>query len=245
MESKTVTLQKLQDLDLALDAIHKEKGALPEDINYLVEALKNLETVKNSKKEEVANKEAAIELLQEEKKNAEELIKKSRDEQLSASDSLSYDTITKEIALQELEMQLAQKKIKENQYSIKETKEETTTVRAEIREKKEQLKDNKKKLSEIQEKVEEKENKLKEERPKIVESVDKKLYEMYEEMRQHLVPSCVITVVKEDACQGCWYCIPPHQQTLILEKKKMIQCEHCNRILVDVIEEEEKPKKKK
>lgn len=245
MKAQLNTLLELQNIDLALDAIQQRKGALPKQIADLDEKLKALEAQKDTRKGEVAEKEEAIGVQQAKKKEAEELVKKYREEQLSASDSRSYDTITKEIALQELEMQLAQKNIKSSQQGIKEIKEQLTKIRAGIREKKERIKMHKQELSTIQSEVQEEEDKLKEKRVTLAEVVDKSLYHTYEDMRKHLTPPHVVTQVKEDACGGCFYLIPPQQQAIILEGKKMVQCEHCNRILGDVIEEEEKTKKRK
>ena len=245
MKAQLKTLLELQNLDLALDAIQQRKGALPRQIAELEKELKALENQKDTRKSEVADKEAVIEALQQKKKDAEDKAQKCRDEQLSVTDSRAYDTITKEIALQELDMQLAQKNIKGTQQEIKEKKEHLTKIRAAIRDKKERIKIHKQELSTIQGEVQEQEDKLNENRPKLVETVEKEFYHTYEDMRKHLVPPHVVTQVKEDACGGCFYLTPPQQQVIILEGKKIVQCEYCNRILSDVIEVEETPKKKK
>lgn len=248
MEAQLKALTALQNLDLALEVIEKKKGTLPKQIASLEEATAVLEARKEHLKGEVTTQETAIEGYQEEKKKAEGLVKQYKEEQLAATGNLDYDAIQRSIALQELETQLAQKHIKTAHQIIKEKKEALTQVRAEIRDKKEQIKGYKEELSTIQADVEEEEQKLKEARPKAVKKVPEPLYHSYENMRRHLTPPYVVTHVKNEACGGCFHCIPLQQQVMILEGRKTVQCEYCHRILADVIETEvpkkTKPKKK-
>ena len=55
-----------------------------------------------------------------------------------------------------------------------------------------------------------------------------------------------VVKVSRGACGGCFNIVPPQRQAEIKEKKKIILCEYCGRILADVIVEEvvEKPKKR-
>lgn len=245
MDVQIQALVTLQNLDISLAAIAEKKGELPKRLAQLEADLAELEGQKDKRKQLVAKQEEAIESFKEDKKNAEVLIRKYRDEQMSAADSRDYDKISKDIALQELEMQLAQKNVKTAQQIIKEKKEQLTKIRAGIREKKEGIKTVKEELSTIEEEVQEQEKKLQEDRPKAIEKIDKELYAMYDNMRKKLVPSYVITEVRENACGGCFHIIPLQQQVVVLEKKKMVQCEYCNRILADVIQPEPVTKKKK
>ncbi len=244
MKPELKKLFALQELDLALDAIQQKKGALPVQIQTLQSELEGLEAKKDQHKAEVTAQETHIEGYQETKKNADASIKKYQDEQVSVSDSRSYDTISKEIALQELEIQLSQKNIKEAQGTIKEIKEKLSKVRARIRETKESIKLYKQELSEIQSQVQEEETKLQEQRPSLVAAVDPALLGSYEEMRTQLIPPHVLTYVREEACAGCFCMVSPQKQAIIAEHKKTVRCENCSRILVDVIKPEEKPKRK-
>ena len=55
-----------------------------------------------------------------------------------------------------------------------------------------------------------------------------------------------VVKVTRNACGGCFNIVPPQRQADIKEKRKIILCEYCGRILADVITEEvkEKPKKR-
>jgi len=39
--------------------------------------------------------------------------------------------------------------------------------------------------------------------------------------------------IERDSCGGCFNKIPPQRQLDIRQRKKIIVCEHCGRILVD------------
>ena len=245
MQAQIQFLLALQNVDLALEKINKKKGDLPKQIAALSQTLKNLEAKKDAMKAEVAQQDAKIEAYQEEKKNVEKLIKKYQTDQLSTTDNNSdYDTLSRNIALQELEAQIIQKNIKATNQIIKEKKERLTKIRAEIRACKESLKLHKEELKNIQKEVVSEEEKLIAARPHTIEKIEASLYEEYENKRKHLIPSYVITKVEEEACGGCFHRIPPQQQTAIIEGKKIIQCEYCTRILAEVIEPELPVKKK-
>ena len=45
-----------------------------------------------------------------------------------------------------------------------------------------------------------------------------------------------VVPVNRNACGGCFNIVPAQKQAEVREKKKIIICEHCGRILADVIE---------
>ena len=245
MEAQLKALTALQNIDLALEGIEKKKGTLPKQIAALEQDLGILERKKEEIKANIAGQESAIEGFQEEKKKAENLVQKYKEDQLSATADLDFDANNRAIALQELEMQLCQKNIKTAHQIIKEKKEDLAKVRSKIRTKKDQIKTYKEALGTIEGEVEEEEKKLQDARPKAVKKVSEDLYHTYENMRRHLVPPYVLTHVKDEACGGCFHLVPAQQQVTILEGKKMVQCEHCSRILTHVIIPEPPTKAKK
>jgi hypothetical protein len=42
-----------------------------------------------------------------------------------------------------------------------------------------------------------------------------------------------VVTIQRDACGGCFNKIPPQRQMDIANRKKIIVCEYCGRILVD------------
>ena len=242
MKAEIASLLHLQEIDLALQVIEEKKGVLPKQVKESETQLADLENEKETLKARVKEYEAAVITYQDNKKQAENLIREYRGQQASTTESRQYDILNKQIALQELEVQLTKKQTKEAQQSIKGCKEKLTYIRAQIRQKKEDAKTYKEQLNTIEVEVEEENAKLQELRPEARQKVEEKLYYTYENMRHHMNPPYVVTRVEKGACGGCFQSVPQQQQVAVLEEKKIIHCGYCHRILSGVIKEE--PKKR-
>ena len=69
-------------------------------------------------------------------------------------------------------------------------------------------------------------------REKAMKIVDARLLKSYEKLRDNARNGLAVVMVKRGACGGCFSSVPPQRQTDIKDKKKIIVCEHCGRILV-------------
>ena len=63
--------------------------------------------------------------------------------------------------------------------------------------------------------------------------VDPRLLASYEKIRKNYRNGLAVVPVERDACGGCFYYIPPQKQSEIKQRKKVMVCENCGRILVD------------
>merc|ERR1711916_409743 len=90
------------------------------------------------------------------------------------------------------------------------------------------------------------EEKLLKDREKALKNLDERLSKSYQKVRDNANNGLAVVSVKRNACGGCFNIVPPQRQADIKERKKVIVCEHCGRILADVevVVEEEKPKRK-
>ena len=81
---------------------------------------------------------------------------------------------------------------------------------------------------------------------KAAKKVEPSLLLSYEKLVERQRNGLAIVKVSRGACGGCFNVVPAQRQAEIKEKKKIILCEYCGRILADVIAEEvvEKPKKR-
>ncbi len=87
------------------------------------------------------------------------------------------------------------------------------------------------KRSSLQQKKEEKHfNKLSAEAR---EKVEERLLNSYDRIRANYRNGLSVVPVERDACGGCFNAIPPQRQSEIKQRKKIIVCENCGRILVD------------
>jgi predicted nucleic acid-binding Zn-ribbon protein len=55
----------------------------------------------------------------------------------------------------------------------------------------------------------------------------------YESIRSSFPNGLAVVPVMRDSCGGCFNVIPPQRQSEIRQRKKIVVCEHCGRILVD------------
>ena len=149
--------------------------------------------------------------------------------------------------LQQLEIQILEKRIKEAHEKIDLKKEEIEATKENLSEREKDLKGKKDELDSIVQESESDEQKMEKDRTKAAKIVDERLLKSYEKIRSNMRNGLAVVPVKRGACGGCFNVVPPQKQAEIREKKKIIVCEHCGRILSDVedvIEEEVKPKRR-
>lgn len=250
MENQTVAeklenLVKLQNIDTNLDEIKKLRGDLPNEVQDLEDEVIGYKTRLTRIQDEIEGFEESIRAHKNGIKDSEKLIQKYQDQQMNVRNNREYDAITKEVELQELEIQIYEKKIKEAYEKIEQKKGDLANVENLIKEREEDLASKKQELEDILGESADEEEKLLKEREKAAKKIDPKLYKYYEKLRKNLSNGLAVVTVKRGAAEGCNIVIPPQKIAEIKEKKKIVIDEHSGRILadVDVEIEEEKPKR--
>lgn len=241
---KLDNLTILQYLDTELDEIKKIRGALPDEVMDLEDEIAGYQTriEKHNKEQEeleqnIANNKTAI-------KDAEKLIQKYGEQQMNVRNNREYDAITKEVELQQLEIQILEKRIKENFAKIEAKKEEMASTIALVEERKKDLTSKKSELDSIIAESEEEEQALSKKREKAGKNIDERLLKSYNRIRNNAKNGLGVVLVKRGACGGCFNIVPPQRQAEIRERKKIIVCEHCGRIFADIEDEFESEEKK-
>ena len=251
MENHTVAeklenLVKLQKIDTKLDELKKLRGDLPDEVQDLEDEVEGFKTRLTRFQDDISEFEEAIKKYKSGIKDSEKLIQKYQEQQMNVRNNREYDAITKEIELQELEIQILEKKIKEAFEKIEKKKEDVAAIEITIKEREEDLQDKKDELKEILGDSQEEEEKLLKEREKAAKKIETKLLKYYEKLRINLSNGLAVVSVKRGAAEGCNIVIPPQKIAEIREKKKIVIDEHSGRILADVdmeVEEEKKPKR--
>lgn len=245
---KLEAIHNLQLIDSRLDAIIKVRGALPEEVQDLEDEIIGYDTRLNKFQSEIESFEDEIKRLKESIKDSEKLIKKYQEQQMNVRNNREYDAITKELELQDLEIQVAKKKIIEAGVRIDQKKVDLDELTAVMKDRKKDLDQKKDELSTIVSESETEESKLRADREKASKKVDERLIKSYTKIRANAKNGLAVVMVKRGACGGCFNTVPPQRQADIREKKKLIICEHCGRILAgveDEVEEEGTAKKKR
>jgi predicted nucleic acid-binding Zn-ribbon protein len=143
------------------------------------------------------------------------------------------------LELQDLEMQVSKKKIVETGLRIESKKAELEELSNLMKDRQKDLDLKKEELSTIISESEAEESKLQTERDKAAKKVDERLIKSYTKIRANAKNGLAVVMVKRGACGGCFNTVPPQRQADIREKKKLIVCEHCGRILAGVEDEVE------
>ena len=244
---KLDSLIKLQQIDSDLDELTKVRGALPEEVEDLEDEIAGYQTRITKIENEITEVEKGIEDKRVAIKNAEKLIAKYQEQQMNVRNNREYDAITKEIELQQLEIQISEKKIKEAYESLEEKKGQIETTRELLNERNKDLSSKKSELDVIISESEEEEQKLMKVREKATKQIEDRLLKSYTKIRNNAKNGLAVVPVKRGACGGCFNVVPPQRQAEVRERKKLIVCEHCGRILADVedviIEETDKKKR--
>jgi predicted nucleic acid-binding Zn-ribbon protein len=245
---KLEAIHNLQLIDSRLDAIVKVRGALPEEVQDLEDEIIGYDTRLNKFQTEIESFEDEIKRLKESIKDSEKLIKKYQEQQMNVRNNREYDAITKELELQDLEIQVSKKKIIEAGVRIDQKKVDLDELTAVMKDRKKDLDQKKDELSTIVSESETEESKLRADREKASKKVEERLVKSYTKIRANAKNGLAVVMVKRGACGGCFNTVPPQRQADIREKKKLIVCEHCGRILAgveDEVEEEGTVKKKR
>jgi predicted nucleic acid-binding Zn-ribbon protein len=245
---KLEAIYNLQLIDSRLDAIVKVRGALPEEVQDLEDEIAGYETRLEKFQSDIDSFDDDIKRFKDAIKESEKLIKKYQEQQMNVRNNREYDAITKELELQDLEIQVSKKKIAESGLKTDQKKADLGELSNLMKDRQKDLDLKKEELDTIVSESESDESKLRSEREKAMKKVEDRLVKSYTKIRANAKNGLAVVMVKRGACGGCFNTVPPQRQADIREKKKLIVCEHCGRILAGVEDEVEeegvKPRKR-
>ncbi|MGB3947808.1 MAG: C4-type zinc ribbon domain-containing protein [Bacteroidia bacterium] len=233
VEEKLRALYELQQIDSKIDKIRIVRGELPLEVRDLEDMVAGLETRIANYTQELTALEDSITEKKNIMKDAQALIKKYETQQGKVRNNREYDSITKEIEFQNLEIQLAEKRIKEYKANILAKKAIADESAEELESRKKDLTIKRKELEEIVAETEKEETALIKKSAASEAVIEERLLNAYKRIRANVMNGLGVVTVERDACGGCFNKIPPQRQLDIRTHKKIIVCEHCGRILVD------------
>ncbi|MCF8296920.1 MAG: hypothetical protein K9J13_05175 [Saprospiraceae bacterium] len=233
VEKKLVSLFSLQQIDTQIDKIRIIRGELPLEVQDLEDEVAGLETRVANFTKEMESLEVSIEEKKVAIKESQALIKKYETQQMNVRNNREYDSITKELEYQNLEIQLYEKRINEYKAAYESKKEVIDNSINILEERKSDLEVKKSELSDIIAETEKEEQMLMEKSEEHEKFVEERLISAYKRIRQNAINGLAVVLVERDACGGCFNKIPPQRQLDIRLHKKIIVCEYCGRILID------------
>jgi predicted nucleic acid-binding Zn-ribbon protein len=246
IEDRLRALYDLQLIDSRIDEIRNVRGELPLEVRDLEDEvaglntrLEKLESSLENINNDIGSKKNLIE-------EAKALIKKYAEQQKNVRNNREFNSLTKEVEFQELEIQLAEKHIKEFKVQIDQKKEIIAETKDRSKERQTHLKHKQSELDAILAETEKEEKALIKKSDDYKKSIEERLVSAYARIRVNVKNGLAVVPIERGASGGSYFTIPPQVQVEIASRKKIITDEHSGRILVDAaLAEEQKTKMEK
>ncbi len=233
VEEKLKTLYQLQTTLSAIDEKRALRGELPLEVQDLEDELAGLNTRVSKIQNEIQEFNDAVTQKRNDIVAAQASVERYQRQLDDVKNNREYDTLSKEIEFQNLEIELCNKKIKEALVKVEEKKhdlEETDTL---IKDREVALQEKKSELDEIMQETRDEEDKLKAKAKELEAKIEPRLLQSFKRIRKNARNGLGIVYVQRDSCGGCFNKIPPQRQLDIKMHKKIIVCEYCGRIMID------------
>ncbi|MFK8060959.1 MAG: zinc ribbon domain-containing protein [Polaribacter sp.] len=243
VEQKLRALYDLQLIDSRIDEIRNVRGELPLEVEDLEDEVAGLNTRIANLNQDAANLETDINNKKLAIEESNSLMKKYDEQQKKVRNNREFDSLTKEIEYQDLEIQLAEKRINEYKAKIAQKNEVIDATKEKLAKQEQHLGHKKAELDAILKETEKEETLLLKKSDEFAESLDAHLFSAYSRIRTKVKNGLAVVAIERGASGGSYFTIPPQVQLEIANRKKITIDEHSGRILVDAaLAEEEKLK---
>ncbi len=231
MEEKIKALYELQRIDSKIDEINKIKGELPLEVQDLEDEIAGLRTRIENINAEIEELNGLTRQRKRELDEANALITKYDEQQKNVRNNREFDALAKEIDYQKLEIEHANKRLKEYAATIKVKKTAAEEAEAVTADRVLDLEQKRTELAGIEEETAKEIEALNTEANAAATKIDERMLTAYRRIRKNMHNGLAVVTIKRDACGGCYNRIPPQRQVDIRQNKKIIVCEYCGRIL--------------
>lgn len=233
IEERLRLLYDLQKVYSEKDKLKILRGELPLEVQDLEDEIAGLKTRVNNYHDDIKNLETAISNRKAAIQESKALIAKYTDQQNNVRNNREFDSLSKEIEFQNLEIELSEKRIKEHTAELSQKTEAIESSKTLLVERETDLDNKQRELEEITEETKIETERLNEKGEKIEANIEERLLTAFRRIRKNARNGLAVVTVERDSCGGCFNKIPPQRQLDIATRKKVIVCEYCGRILVD------------
>jgi len=233
IEKKLIALYSLQQIDSQIDKIRIIRGELPLEVEDLEDEIIGLQTRIDNYIQDIENMDTQVKEKENQIKDSNLQIKRYEEQQMNVRNNREFDSLSKEIEYQNLEIALAEKRIKEYTHNLNLKNEEIVSAQKILDDRRNDLEVKKNELSDIVNETEKEEQNLINKSENLQHFIEERLLTAYKRIRKNARNGLAVVSVERDACGGCFSAIPPQRQLDIRMHKKIIVCEYCGRILVD------------
>jgi uncharacterized protein len=246
VEEKLRALYDLQIIDTRIDEIRNVRGELPLEVDDLEDEVAGLSSRSEKLKSDLETMEDQIKAKKIAIEDHQEAIKKYTKQQETVRNNREFNSLTKEVEFQELEIQLNEKQMKEMRASMEHKKQVISDSKERLEQKSTHLKHKKEELNDIMSETQKEETFLTQKSEEFEGLIEERLLAAYKRIRSSVRNGLAVVSIERGASAGSFFTIPPQTQVEIAARKKIIIDEHSGRILVDsALAEEEKEKMEK
>ncbi|MCH5232824.1 MAG: hypothetical protein J1E78_04225 [Muribaculaceae bacterium] len=233
VEERLQNLYKMQTFLSEIDRIKTLRGELPNEVKDLEDEIIRYQTRIDKYEEEVKGLKEFVS-----KKTADIEERRAKiakyDEQINnVRNNREYAFLEKEKEFEGLEIELAEKNIREAQEKMNLKTEEITRAKEGLNDNRHILEEKKSELDAIVSETRVEEENIRSKVKELEKKVDDYTLAAFKRIRKNARNGLAIVTVQRDACGGCFNRIPPQRQLEIKMHRKVIVCEYCGRIMVD------------
>ena len=233
VEERLRSLHKLQAIMTEVDKLKTLRGELPLEVRDLEDEIAGLETRIKNYQSGIEETKANILAQKNKISESKELIERYKAQLDSVRNNREFDNLTKEVEFQGLEIEFAEKKIREFNVAVDAKKQKIKQSKEVLEGRKGDLVQKKSELDEITSETRQEEERLRDKAKALEATIEPRLLAAFKRIRKGARNGLAVVGIERDACGGCFNKIPPQRQMDIKLRKKIIVCEYCGRIMID------------
>lgn len=233
VEERLKALYNLQSLLSEIDRIKTLRGELPLEVKDLEDSIIGLETRLEKYKNDIKEFNSSVSTYKVGIKESQARIERYTEQQNNVRNNKEFDSLTKEIEYESLEVESLEKKINDTTKMINDRKEQIEELQQMLADRKMDFQEKKGELDEIITETRQEEEKIREQVKALEQEIEPRLLASFKRIRKSARNGLGIVYIQRDACGGCFNKIPPQRQMDIKLRKKIIVCEYCGRIMID------------
>ncbi|MDE7381180.1 MAG: hypothetical protein K2N03_03510 [Muribaculaceae bacterium] len=235
VEERLKALYQLQTLLSEIDRIKFLRGELPNEVKDLEDEIIRYQTRIQKHKDEIADLKALVNVKEGEIEDRRAKIAKYEEQINNVRNNREYAFLEKEKEFETLEIELAEKNIREAKAKQEAKAQEIERTKEELSDHEHILEEKKKELDEIVSETRQQEEEIRQQAKDLEPLIDPYTLAAFKRIRKNARNGLGIVTVQRNACGGCFNRIPPQRQLEIKMHKKIIVCEYCGRIMIDAL----------
>ncbi len=233
VEERLQALYKLQEYLSKIDSIRTLRGELPHEVKDLEDDVIRFQTRIEKYRDEIAELKEFVNTKKGEIEMRKEKIARYNEQLDNVRNNREYAFLEKEKEFETLEIELAEKQIREARDKQENKTQEIEKTQEDLADSQQLLSEKTDELNEIVRETQKQEEELMAKAKELEPLVEPRTLAAFKRIRKNARNGLGIVTVQRNACGGCFNRIAPQRQLEIKMHKKVIVCEYCGRILVD------------